>query len=65
MRKGSIENLLRKGFIENYKSIFKIKILSPNPIRRDQPGQRLRVNGCGPTVDRKLFSNGMDKYRDF
>jgi len=41
LRKGSIENLLRKGFIENYKSIFKFKILSPNPIRRDQPAQRL------------------------
>jgi hypothetical protein len=31
-KKGLSENLLRKGFIENDKSIFEFKILSPNPI---------------------------------
>jgi len=44
-KKGLSENLLRKGFIENYKSIFKFKVLSRNPI-----GVINRRNGCSPTI---------------
>ena len=48
LRKGLTANLLRKGLIEN--SGINFKRLIPKPYRRDQPAQRLRPNGCGPTV---------------
>jgi len=66
---GVITSLFKKGLtensylIENDKSIFEFKILSPNTIAWSTgatvAAQRLRPNGCGPTVAaQRLQPNG-------
>jgi hypothetical protein len=48
-KKGLSAYLFRKALIEN-EITFGFEKLIPKPYRRDQPGQRLRVNGCRSTV---------------
>ncbi|WP_229395971.1 hypothetical protein [Methanosarcina sp. DH1] len=47
---GVITTLFKKGLTENHEPIFGFDELIPKPYRRDQPAQRLRVNGCRSTV---------------
>ena len=45
-RNGCGTTLLKKGLTENPWQRLSLRALSPNLFRRDQPAQRLRVNGC-------------------
>jgi hypothetical protein len=45
-------NFFKKGLIEN-EAMFEFDNLIPRPYRRDQPAKRLRVNGCGSTLEVK------------
>jgi hypothetical protein len=49
-------SLFKKGLTEN-ETTFEFEDLTPKPYRRDQPAQRLRVNGCGSTVAAQRFVN--------
>ncbi|HWQ47388.1 MAG TPA: hypothetical protein VN414_00305 [Methanosarcina sp.] len=49
---GVITTFFKKGFDRKQKMEPRLSLmsLSTNPLRRDQPAQRLRLNGCGSTV---------------